>query len=127
MASDNIQVSQELSRVRTQPKSLTLRISRFNPKTDSGKRFVEHKVPYEKWTTVLDAILHVKNNFDHSVAIRYSCRQASCGSCGMKINGRPQLACFTKISELNSNSCPLFIWNLVFLKSFSRISLWIKA
>ena len=33
--------------------------------------------------------------------IRYSCRMASCGSCGMKINGRPRLACYTKISELN--------------------------
>jgi len=97
LASNNIQVSQELSRVKTQLKSITLRISRFNPKTDSKKRFSEHKVPYEKWTTVLDAILHVKNNSDHSVGVRYSCRQASCGSCGMKINGRPRLACFTKI------------------------------
>ena len=26
---------------------------------------------------------------------------ASCGSCGMKINGKPRLACYTKISELN--------------------------
>ena len=103
MASNNIQVSQELSRVKTQPKSITLRISRFNPKTDSRKRFGEYKVPYEKWTTVLDAILHVKNNSDHSVGVRYSCRQASCGSCGMKINGRPRLACFTKITELNSD------------------------
>lgn len=29
---------------------------------------------------------------------------ASCGSCGMKINGIPKLACYTKISELEGNT-----------------------
>lgn len=84
-------------------KTITLRIAKFNPEHDSSQQFVDFKVPYERWTTVLDAILDVKKHLDHSVAVRYSCRQASCGSCGMKINGRPRLACFTKISELNSD------------------------
>jgi len=84
-------------------KSITLRISRSNPKHDDSSIFTEFTIPYEKWTTVLDAILEVKQYFDHSVAVRYSCRQASCGSCGMMINGKPKLACFTKISELNSD------------------------
>ncbi len=84
-------------------KSVTLRISRYNPKHDDSSAFIEYTVPYEKWTTVLDAILDVKKYLDHSVAVRYSCRQATCGSCGMMINGRPRLGCFTKISELDSN------------------------
>ncbi len=84
-------------------KSITLRIARYNPKHDESSQFMEFSVPYEKWTTVLEAILEVKKHFDHSVAVRYSCRQATCGSCGMMINGKPRLACFTKISELNSN------------------------
>lgn len=83
--------------------SITLRISRFNPNEDKSPTFVEFKVPVQKWTTVLDAILYVKQNFDHSIGVRYSCRQASCGSCGMRINGYPRLACYTKISELDSN------------------------
>jgi succinate dehydrogenase / fumarate reductase iron-sulfur subunit len=84
-------------------KSITLRISRYNPEHDDSSKFMEFSVPYERWTTVLEAILEVKKHFDHSVAVRYSCRQATCGSCGMIINGKPRLACFTKISELNSN------------------------
>jgi succinate dehydrogenase / fumarate reductase iron-sulfur subunit len=84
-------------------KSVTLRIARYNPEHDNTSQFMEFTVPYEKWTTVLEAILEVKKHFDHSVAVRYSCRQATCGSCGMIINGKPRLACFTKISELNSN------------------------
>jgi len=84
-------------------KSITLKIARYNPEHDDSSKFMEFNVPYEKWTTVLEAILEVKKHFDHSVAVRYSCRQAICGSCGMIINGKPRLACFTKISELNSN------------------------
>jgi succinate dehydrogenase / fumarate reductase iron-sulfur subunit len=104
MTSQIPQISKEESSTMASPtKSVTLKISRYNPKTDSGRKFVEYTIPYQKWTTVLDAILEVKKYLDHSIAVRYSCRQASCGSCGMKINGRPRLACFTKISELNSN------------------------
>ena len=84
-------------------KTITLRIAKYNPNHDPASKFMEFNIPYEKWTTVLDAILEVKKHFDHSVAVRYSCRQATCGSCGMVINGKPRLACFTKISELNSN------------------------
>ena len=84
-------------------KTILLRISRFNPEFDDSNKFMEFNVSYEKWTTVLEAILDVKKHHDHSVAVRYSCRQATCGSCGMLINGKPRLACFTKISELNSN------------------------
>jgi len=98
------QISEEESQtIVSSPKSIILRISRSNPQTGTTKSFMEFKVPYEKWTTVLDAILEVKKHFDHSVAVRYSCRQATCGSCGMVINGKPRLACFTKIVELNSS------------------------
>jgi succinate dehydrogenase iron-sulfur subunit len=36
--------------------------------------------------------------------MRFSCRMASCGSCGMKVNGRPRLACETQLSELGSGA-----------------------
>jgi len=102
MAVETISKTPEIS-VPISSESIILRISRFNSKTDSSPTFAEFKVPVQKWTTVLEAILFVKQNLDHSVAVRYSCRQASCGSCGMQINGKPSLACYTKISELNSN------------------------
>ena len=85
-------------------KTITLRIARFNPTHDGERSFMDFTIPYERWTTVLEAILEVKKHFDHSIAVRYSCRQATCGSCGMIINGKPRLACFTKISELDSDT-----------------------
>ena len=102
MAVETISKTPEVS-VPISADSIILRISRFNSETDLTPTFTEFKVPVQKWTTVLEAILFVKQNLDHSVAVRYSCRQASCGSCGMQINVKPSLACYTKISELNSN------------------------
>ncbi|HEY8109624.1 MAG TPA: succinate dehydrogenase/fumarate reductase iron-sulfur subunit [Candidatus Nitrosotenuis sp.] len=98
------QIAEEQSSIESaSSKIITLRIAKSNPEHDSGTQFASFQVSYERWTTVLDAILDVKKHLDHSVAVRYSCRQATCGSCGMKINGRPRLACFTKISELDSD------------------------
>ena len=104
MSNINQEISEEKSQTVLSPsKSVKLRISRSNSETNSEEKFDEFVVPVEKYTTVLDTLLNVKSHLDHSVAVRYSCRQASCGSCGMKINGKPALACFTKIAELNSN------------------------
>lgn len=84
-------------------KTITLKIFRINQNNEkSNSHFDEYKVSSKRWTTVLDTLLDVKSYQDHSISLRYSCRMASCGSCGMKINGVPRLACYTKISDLIS-------------------------
>lgn len=75
-------------------------VQKFDPLTDEKPRFVEYSVPRREGLTVLDALLYARDYVDHSIAMRFSCRQASCGSCGMKINGRPRLACYTQVDEL---------------------------
>src|SRR6516165_2468523 len=47
--------------------------------------------------SVLDAILQVKGAEDGSIGIRCSCQQGICGSCGVRINGKPGLACITHL------------------------------
>jgi succinate dehydrogenase / fumarate reductase, iron-sulfur subunit len=86
--------------------SVKLRVFRINAIKNSNDvpHFDEFNVPVKKWTTVLDALLHAKSYQDSSIGIRYSCRMASCGSCGMKINGMPRLACYTKITDLHTNT-----------------------
>jgi succinate dehydrogenase iron-sulfur subunit len=66
--------------------------------------FDSFEIPLKRWTTVLDALIYAKSYIDSSIGIRYSCRMASCGSCGMKINGIPRLACYTNISELEGDT-----------------------
>lgn len=84
-------------------KRVKIRVFRYNPAHDADARYDEFEVEAERWTTVLDALLYIKAHKDHSIALRYSCRMASCGSCGMLINGIPRLACYTKVYELGSD------------------------
>jgi succinate dehydrogenase / fumarate reductase iron-sulfur subunit len=76
-----------------------LRVVRENP-AKTPRSYQQFEIPYEAGMTVLNALLHAKEYLDHSIAIRYSCRMASCGACGMMINGVPRLACYTQITEL---------------------------
>jgi succinate dehydrogenase / fumarate reductase, iron-sulfur subunit len=92
------------AKYRTHHKAI-LKVHRANRANRNYKPHYDHfEVPIERWTTVLDALIYAKEHLDASICIRYSCRQASCGSCGMMINGIPRLACYTKISDLPSNS-----------------------
>jgi succinate dehydrogenase / fumarate reductase iron-sulfur subunit len=53
---------------------------------------------------VLEAILQAKGRFDGSIGIRCSCRAAICGSCGVRINGQPGLACHTHLDAALARS-----------------------
>jgi succinate dehydrogenase / fumarate reductase iron-sulfur subunit len=77
-----------------------LRIQRFDPSQDRKPAFREYTVPTGEASTVLEALLYAKAYVDHSIAVRFSCRMSSCGSCGMKIDGKPKLACETHLSRL---------------------------
>ncbi len=78
------------------------KVFRYDPSRDREGRFQTYKVPLVKGLTVLDALIYIKENLDPTLSMRYSCRMASCGSCGMTINGLPRLACYTQVKELNS-------------------------
>jgi succinate dehydrogenase / fumarate reductase iron-sulfur subunit len=48
---------------------------------------------------VLDALIHIKNAIDPTLAFRRSCREGICGSCAMNIDGRNTLACLKGMDE----------------------------
>jgi len=76
-----------------------LRIRRFDPQSGEAAYWDEHSVELGERNSVLDAILKVKDEVDGSVGIRCSCQQAICGSCGVRMNGKPGLACNTHLEE----------------------------
>lgn len=78
---------------------LTFTIQRFNPEVDSAAHPQDFRLEVARGTTVLDALIRIKNECDGSVALRYSCRSAICGSCAMTINGSEKLACRTSLRE----------------------------
>ena len=77
----------------------SLKIRRFNPESGDAPYWGEYDVEMEGHRSVLEAILNVKDREDGSIGIRCSCRAAICGSCGVRINGKPNLACHTHLDK----------------------------
>lgn len=76
---------------------LAFTITRFNPELDMSPRTEDYRLEVGRGTTVLDALIRIKNEQDGSLTFRYSCRSAICGSCAMHINETEKLACQTSV------------------------------
>ncbi len=76
-----------------------LKIRRFDPQSGEAAYWDEHRIEMREHNSVLDAILEVKAVTDGSIGVRCSCQQGICGSCGVRINGKPGLACNTHLDE----------------------------
>src|SRR4051794_15417690 len=77
----------------------TLRIRRYSPETGESAYWEDFGVELDGHRSVLDGILQAKDRQDGSIGIRCSCRAAICGSCGVRINGRPGLACHMHLEQ----------------------------
>ena len=81
------------------PRTVLLKVFRYGP-DDAAPRYDQFRVPAGPHTTVLDALLAIRRRQDPSLTVRHSCLHGSCGTCGMRVNGREVLACVTPIAEL---------------------------
>jgi succinate dehydrogenase/fumarate reductase iron-sulfur protein len=54
--------------------------------------------------TVLDALFIIQREHDSSLSFRCACRVGMCGTCAMRINWMPRLACQTRVETLNAES-----------------------
>src|ERR1700734_1858951 len=79
------------------PEQFTLRMRRYDPESGEAPYWGEHTIEVYTHRSVLAGILQAKAKFDGSIGIRCSCRAAICGSCGVRINGEPGLACHTHL------------------------------
>lgn len=75
------------------------RVFRFK-RGDAAPHFDEFDVPLGPRTTVLEALRWIQLNADRGLALRHSCFHASCGTCGLRANGREALACVTRVHDL---------------------------
>jgi succinate dehydrogenase / fumarate reductase iron-sulfur subunit len=79
--------------------SRVFRISR-RKSGDRQPHFEDFEIEVEPGDTVLDALLRIRRTREPSLVVRHSCMHASCGTCGVRINGRESLACDTKVDAL---------------------------
>ena len=76
---------------------VTFHIQKYNPEIDSKPHEEPYRLDIGRGTTVLEALMRLKNEVDGTLTFRYACRSAICGSCAMEINGTEKLACKAQI------------------------------
>jgi len=76
----------------------TLKLRRYDPESGNAPYWEKFTVDLPPQLSVLEGILQARAEQDGTIGIRCSCRAAICGSCGVRINGKPGLACHTHIS-----------------------------
>jgi succinate dehydrogenase / fumarate reductase, iron-sulfur subunit len=93
-----------MAEVHRPPERFTLRLRRYDPESGEAPYWDEHTIELEPHRSVLEGILQAKAKFDGSIGIRCSCRAAICGSCGVRINGEPGLACHTHLDHARATA-----------------------
>jgi succinate dehydrogenase / fumarate reductase iron-sulfur subunit len=58
----------------------------------------DYEVEVNEGEVVLDVLHRLQATQAGDLAIRWNCKAGKCGSCSMEINGRPRLACMTRMS-----------------------------
>ncbi|MFQ6092021.1 MAG: succinate dehydrogenase/fumarate reductase iron-sulfur subunit [bacterium] len=81
-------------------RELTFTVYRFDPEKETRPHFDTFTVKERPYMNVLEALMYIMQENDGSLAFRYSCRGAVCGSCAMSINGKIALACRTQTKDI---------------------------
>jgi succinate dehydrogenase / fumarate reductase iron-sulfur subunit len=78
---------------------VVFRIRRFDPENGRAPYDQDYEIEPLPGATVLKTLNRIRAEIDPTLALRYSCGSAICGSCAMKINGHALLTCKTQVSE----------------------------
>ena len=81
-------------------KTWRFEILRYDAASAAPPQFQAYELAVDRQTSVLEALWKIQDEQDPSLAFRYSCRGAVCGSCGMSINGKLNLACRVQLQAL---------------------------
>ena len=58
----------------------------------------DYQVEVNEGEVVLDILHRLQATQVPDLAVRWNCKAGKCGSCSMEINGRPRLACMTRMN-----------------------------
>ncbi len=77
---------------------VTVHVSRYNPDIDTQPHLESWTVEVEPGARVLNVLdaIHLQ---DPTLSYRSSCRAGQCGSCAVKVNGEPVLACTAEAQD----------------------------
>ena len=89
----------------------TMKVKRYDPESGKGSYWATYQVPYVATMTVIEALEYMWDH-DEYISFRANCREFTCGSCAMIINGEPRLACNTLLED-NMTLEPLTRYSLI--------------
>jgi succinate dehydrogenase / fumarate reductase iron-sulfur subunit len=75
---------------------VTLRVFRGDA---NGGTEEDYTVPTKPGMVVLDAVHYIQQFLDPTLACRWNCKAAKCGSCGAEVNGKPALMCKARVDH----------------------------
>ena len=64
-----------------------------------GGDFQTYEEEADEGMVVLDVLHRIQARQAPDMAIRWNCKAGKCGSCSMELNGKPRLACMTRMNE----------------------------
>ncbi len=120
-------------------KTYRLEVLRYDAAADRPPHLQAYEVIARPKMSVLEALLEIQAEQDPTLAFRYSCRGAVCGSCAMSINGKLDLACRVQLENLHADRVVLeplphfeILKDLVvdmgpFWESYQRVEPWLHA
>ena len=79
--------------------TVTIAIMRFDPNQDKEPWLQRFEVPTENGATVQQALFHIYEHQDSSLAFGYSCRFRNCGLCALEVDDKPRMACLTPLKD----------------------------
>ena len=65
----------------------------------NGGTMADYSTEVDKGMVVLDVIHRIQAEKAGDLAVRWNCKAGKCGSCSVEINGKPKLACMTRMNE----------------------------
>ena len=80
-------------------KDLTVTIKRFDPDKDKEPYFQTFTVKVNDGARVLHTLHAIHDTLDPTLSYRYSCAAGQCGSCAVRVNGDPVLACMEEAKD----------------------------
>jgi len=82
---------------------MSLRNFKLYRGNDSDGQLVNYQIEVDQGMVVLDAIHGIQAEHANDLAVRWNCKAGKCGSCGVEINGKPKLACMTRMNEYDTD------------------------
>jgi succinate dehydrogenase / fumarate reductase iron-sulfur subunit len=74
----------------------TFRVWRGGP---AGGDFQTYETEVDQGMVVLDVLHRIQATQASDLAVRWNCKAGKCGSCSVEVNGRPKLACMTRMNS----------------------------